>query len=108
MLRIRYWALLLGVILLINAVLIFVNADGQVEGYVSSAICLLAGIANVIYAFWRRSDPLDSRRDGSAREPSTRQHRSRRNDELWGINLMRSQISKPVMGTKHRDVGVTR
>jgi uncharacterized membrane protein HdeD (DUF308 family) len=54
-LRIRYWALLLGVILLINAVLIFVNADGQVEGYVSSAICLLAGIANVIYAFWRRS-----------------------------------------------------
>ncbi|GAA4063985.1 hypothetical protein GCM10023065_13990 [Microbacterium laevaniformans] len=99
---------MLGVILLINAVLIFVNADGQVEGYVSSAICLLAGIANVIYAFRRRSDPLDSRRDGSAREPSTRQHRSRRNDELWGINRMRSQISKPVMGTKHRDVGVTR
>lgn len=66
MLRIQYWALLLGVILLINSVLIFVNADGQIEGYVSSTICLLAGIANVIYAFWRRSatrNPSASQRD---------------------------------------------
>ncbi|KIC57348.1 hypothetical protein [Microbacterium hominis] len=54
-LRIQYWSLLLGVILLINAVVIFVNADGHVEGYVSSVICLLAGTLNVIYAFWRRS-----------------------------------------------------
>ncbi|KXC05426.1 hypothetical protein MhomT_11115 [Microbacterium hominis] len=66
MLRIQYWTLLLGVILLINSVLILMNADGHVAGYVSGAICLLAGIANVIYAFWRRSatrNPSASQRD---------------------------------------------
>ncbi|MFS0894793.1 hypothetical protein [Microbacterium sp. 179-I 3D3 NHS] len=66
MTHVRWWALVLGAILLINAVLIFVNVDGRVEGYVSSAICLVAGIVNVVYAFWRRSAPANptaSRRD---------------------------------------------
>lgn len=52
--------LILGFILVVNAGLIFFNASGRVEGYVSAVICLLAGIANLIFASRNSSKPGNS------------------------------------------------
>lgn len=52
--------LILGFIFVLNSGLIFFNAAGRIEGYVSAVICLLGGIVNLVYASRKISTPRTS------------------------------------------------
>lgn len=54
MTRDRISILVVGVILLVNAAVILVAANGQIEGYVGGIICVLAGILNIAFAVHHR------------------------------------------------------
>lgn len=55
MTRDRGWTLLVGAILLLNALVILGQADGRIEGYVGGVICALGGLLTVVLAFTRRT-----------------------------------------------------
>ncbi|WP_350351498.1 hypothetical protein ABS642_20045 [Microbacterium sp. A8/3-1] len=66
----RRWALVLGAILMMNALFILLRSDGRIESFVGGGICAFGGILIIVVTLLRPTLPAQRDNDETPHERS--------------------------------------